>query len=483
MDAETSNGGWGVDGCGTCDNASNNWEYNIGTATSSGGYLFYDPDLQNSRKHLYTPWIWVPVSVTSLNGFIHHETIGIMEALYDGVSLEYSVNNGSTWTQVPAASFTQATYNGTADGYNQACTGGNVPDLNAWNSAAQRNSEFTLTVTGAQWIRFRFVGTADAAVDDNGYFRLYSFALSCVTPAFGGGAFAAGNIYAENNVYAGSNVLQGDVAEYFNVEDSSNPGDLICMSSEKGDAYSISEMAYNPFVIGIHSTNPTVTLNTPVGTPVSLTGRVPVNVSAENGAIKIGDYLTASAIKGYAMKADKPCYIIGRALEKFDSKEKGKIICLVETGWYNPGIGGSHSGGSFYVKEGQSGVNVNDPSVKKESRIFLTFKNKTGAEYWVSEINDGAFTISFDKIIPVNISFDYFVDNANMNNTAGYKKKEDAKELQTVSAGNKEKIQGKELPEYHNEAPPSPPSDVTKGWVWSPQTGFKLSDHFINSKE
>ena len=56
--------------------------------------------------------------------------------------------------------------------------------------------------------------------------------------------------------------------------------------------------------------------------PVALTGRVLCKVSAENGAIKIGDLLTTSNTPDYAMKAtdrDKAFgAVLGKALEAFD---------------------------------------------------------------------------------------------------------------------------------------------------------------------
>ena len=62
--------------------------------------------------------------------------------------------------------------------------------------------------------------------------------------------------------------------------------------------------------------------------PIAIVGIVPVKVSAENGAIRPGDLLTASNTPGHAMKADpinvggvefyRPGTIIGKALEPLD---------------------------------------------------------------------------------------------------------------------------------------------------------------------
>lgn len=55
---------------------------------------------------------------------------------------------------------------------------------------------------------------------------------------------------------------------------------------------------------------------------VATNGRYDVMVSTQNGPIKAGDYITASALSGIGMKAtDKEAYIIGRAIADFDGKK------------------------------------------------------------------------------------------------------------------------------------------------------------------
>ncbi len=55
---------------------------------------------------------------------------------------------------------------------------------------------------------------------------------------------------------------------------------------------------------------------------VATNGRYDVMVSTQNGPIKSGDYITASALSGIGMKAsDKEAYIIGRAITDFDGKK------------------------------------------------------------------------------------------------------------------------------------------------------------------
>ena len=78
--------------------------------------------------------------------------------------------------------------------------------------------------------------------------------------------------------------------------------------------------AYDSKAIGVISTQPGLLLSNPPKTEntsaviVALSGRVPVKVTAGNGAIASGDYLTASPIPGVAMKATKAGPVIGQAL-------------------------------------------------------------------------------------------------------------------------------------------------------------------------
>lgn len=70
--------------------------------------------------------------------------------------------------------------------------------------------------------------------------------------------------------------------------------------------------------------------------PVALNGRVPVKISAENGPIQTGDYLTSSSTPGQAMKATTYGRVIGMALE---NGSDGTIMMVVQNFYYNPVTG------------------------------------------------------------------------------------------------------------------------------------------------
>lgn len=69
---------------------------------------------------------------------------------------------------------------------------------------------------------------------------------------------------------------------------------------------------------------------------IALAGRVPVNVSTENGAIAAGDYLTSSSVPGVAMKATKAGYTLGKATQSYSSAGAGQIIVFIEVGYIDP---------------------------------------------------------------------------------------------------------------------------------------------------
>ena len=107
------------------------------------------------------------------------------------------------------------------------------------------------------------------------------------------------------------------------------PGDVVCFAADS-DTVVRSTRPNDLMVCGIVSTEPGLLLNSDIDRPedglfpVALSGRVPCNVSDENGPIRRGDLLTTSSTPGYAMRAQpieidgqavfRPGTIIGKAL-------------------------------------------------------------------------------------------------------------------------------------------------------------------------
>jgi hypothetical protein len=63
---------------------------------------------------------------------------------------------------------------------------------------------------------------------------------------------------------------------------------------------------------------------------VALKGRVPVDVSTENGTVAVGDPLTVSSVPGVAMKAGPGDQIVGYALEPFAGRRAGRVLVFIE---------------------------------------------------------------------------------------------------------------------------------------------------------
>ena len=149
------------------------------------------------------------------------------------------------------------------------------------------------------------------------------------------------------------NSTGGDLAEWYEAKEDVLPGDLVSISSSslEYESYqlglsktSILEKAtLGSSVVGVVSAIPYQVMGGDIlgastnAKPIALAGRVPVNVSNENGPVKAGDYLTISSVAGVAMRATKSGVTIGRALQNSEC-EVGllcKVMVLVNTSYFN----------------------------------------------------------------------------------------------------------------------------------------------------
>ncbi len=150
---------------------------------------------------------------------------------------------------------------------------------------------------------------------------------------------------AIDNLWA-AGALRYDLAEVTPVkaEDKLEQGDAVVIDKEDGLRVTRSTKPYDTSVYGIVSSydqasmiiggigGPEVAMNTSKHLPIALIGRVKAKVSAENGAIQVGDLLTTSSTPGHLMKCDdiSKCAgaIAGKALESLTNR-KGTIVVLV----------------------------------------------------------------------------------------------------------------------------------------------------------
>jgi hypothetical protein len=130
---------------------------------------------------------------------------------------------------------------------------------------------------------------------------------------------------------ASSTVNTADFAEWVHYSGSyqPQPGDVLSVGDEP-ESVKHSTKSYDPTAIGVVSTDPYSVASQDDGHSVvmALAGRVPVNVSLENGPIAIGDYLTASSTPGFAMKATKAGHSLGIALTSYDGTQSNAQVTL-----------------------------------------------------------------------------------------------------------------------------------------------------------
>jgi hypothetical protein len=177
------------------------------------------------------------------------------------------------------------------------------------------------------------IGTSapGAKLEINGNVKLTSGSGASLT-------FADGSV--QSTAYTGV-TCGGDYAESVEVENNRSnytPGDLLVLDSANPGKVLKSAEPYSTAIAGIYSTKPGTVgrrLTTPKNSeelPMALIGVVPAKVSAENGAIKVGDLLVSSSIPGYAMRGtDKTRMfgaVVGKAMGTLESGT-GSIEVLV----------------------------------------------------------------------------------------------------------------------------------------------------------
>lgn len=91
------------------------------------------------------------------------------------------------------------------------------------------------------------------------------------------------------------------------------------------------KIPYDNSIFGVYVVKPVVVFrNTEQGNkPIVRSGVTMVNVIGANGAIAVGDYITASETPGKAMKATKSGYILGIANGIFNGSGEGKIPVII----------------------------------------------------------------------------------------------------------------------------------------------------------
>ena len=145
---------------------------------------------------------------------------------------------------------------------------------------------------------------------------------------------SAGPGYMKTNA-AGWSVGSYDFAEMFPSSDALAAGEVVTFGANPQSVARSSGTAYDNKIAGVVSTRPGFLAGDyKAGSyPIALAGRVPTKVSAENGAIAVGDPLTTSSRAGYAMKATKAGQILGYAMEPMTGGD-GVITAFIRASYY-----------------------------------------------------------------------------------------------------------------------------------------------------
>ena len=146
-----------------------------------------------------------------------------------------------------------------------------------------------------------------------------------------------------------------DVAEEFPTTENIAKGEVVSLDSDNESVASVKRASqlYDDKLLGVVTTKPGIVLGNNVYTGsnaegyiskngnvlVALVGRVPVQISYENGDIKKGDYLTSSSIPGKAAKAVESGRVIGMALEEaLDGSDKQTLMVFVNPHYWVQGL-------------------------------------------------------------------------------------------------------------------------------------------------
>ena len=265
--------------------------------------------------------------------------------------------NGTTYIQQENASYGLYNY-----GYNTTYTG---TSYGVYTTNNMSNAANTGIVYGGYTRSLNYGTGATYGLRSYAYNYDASNASDVYSGFFSGGA-AVGSTY--KGLYA--DIRSGgsiDVAEYiYDTKANTQPADVVVADPANKESVIKSSKPYQTGVLGVISTKPHMTMGMELvideetgeqlkdakpAARLALTGRVPVNVSGENGAIVPGDYLTSSSISGHAMKwtlldvnsakdfddlkkilaenEKRRGAIFGKAVESFTGSGTGKIMVLI----------------------------------------------------------------------------------------------------------------------------------------------------------
>ncbi|OGG05487.1 hypothetical protein A3D05_01485 [Candidatus Gottesmanbacteria bacterium RIFCSPHIGHO2_02_FULL_40_24] len=105
------------------------------------------------------------------------------------------------------------------------------------------------------------------------------------------------------------------------ISDKANPGDIVSLTGKEG-TLEPAAVEYDQKMFGVVVESPAFVVRTLDTHPVARSGVSFVNITTLGGPIKIGDFITSSAVNGHGQKADNfGGFMLGVALSDFDEKD------------------------------------------------------------------------------------------------------------------------------------------------------------------
>jgi hypothetical protein len=214
----------------------------------------------------------------------------------------------------------------------RAAVGDNILDIertDTWQALTKLGADGSANFMGNVGI-----GTpnATAKLEVNGNIRLSQNTGSSITFSDNSVQSTAWTGVLSGGDYAESVEVRGDIRKF-------EAGDLLMIDTQHAGGFLKAAQPYSTLISGVYATKPGV-----VGrrqpkdkpkddeVPMAMVGIVPTKVSAENGAVHIGDLLVSASTPGYAMKGtDRERLtgaVIGKALGTVES-DKGVIEVLI----------------------------------------------------------------------------------------------------------------------------------------------------------
>jgi hypothetical protein len=315
------------------------------------------------------------------------------------------------------------------------------------NVQSTSSAEFTLTNGSSTLLTISNLGDASVSGDLTVGKRLFLGSKltgtgSTSTYIYVDDTLAPSATYIATNADGWSTSSTYDYAERYFSNDSLVPGELVTVDQAKSE-YVKRASSPGDELLGIVSTKPGfITGGYVSGTyPIALAGRVPTKVSAQNGAIAIGDLLTLSSIPGVAMKATAPGETVGVALESFTGSGVGSIEVFVKSGWREgdvttsgmlggstatpaagtvsvPGVSARAGFAELYA--GATEVTVNFASLNAYPLVSVTPYELPTGQWGVTQVTDHGFKIVLSKPESFDLTFSWKAEPSQSGDSYSY---------------------------------------------------------------